>query len=533
MIWAAVCEHIGLLRVVNIMRSRSLIYACAALVIVVCRTGLSLESPVGSGTVPPTTYRPGLVPSINPIDTSGNLVVTGNVAGGAYFRGVVPYGGVTNFSAAAGTLTNTSGAFDSFLRRTTGSQSFERSGGSGGSGGGLTPYYSPTLTVTTQIPGTRGVVTSQASGGYGAESFYGAALPQAQTGYYQLGNVSQVRTRPLSMSQMEMEKRIQDDAGRIPLGGEPVTEVQSLERFWQEMGVQIEQRQKPAEDEGKKAGPYGLEVGNEPDIRTLLGLKKELEKQPAATGQEGNPEQLANMAGRGPGLDVYEQMKKQLVEPATGLEGLTESIDGIVKPVTGQAPRLGSGQAEPNKPAAGISSVGASAIGAGGAGEVYKSFAAFSDDKFNKYIRAAESYMKQGRFYRAADAYTLATAYKPNNPLGYAGKSIALFATGEYMSSSLFLARALEIFPEYAKFNVDLIGMIGDKDAIENSILDVREWSTRSDSGELEFLLSYVYYQLDRMEFARIMIESAAKKMPDSTAVAAMKKAIDERTAKP
>ena len=55
----------------------------------------------------------------------------------------------------------------------------------------------------------------------------------------------------------------------------------------------------------------------------------------------------------------------------------------------------------------------------------------------------------------------------------------------------------------------------------------------KSDSGELEFLLSYVYYQMDRLEFARQMIESAVKKMPDSPVVAAMKKAIDERLAKP
>jgi len=68
---------------------------------------------------------------------------------------------------------------------------------------------------------------------------------------------------------------------------------------------------------------------------------------------------------------------------------------------------------------------------------------------------------------------------------------------------------------------------------VENRILDAREWATRSDSGELEFLLSYVYYQLNRMEFARQMIEDAIKKMPDSAAVAAMKKAIDERTANP
>ena len=141
--------------------------------------------------------------------------------------------------------------------------------------------------------------------------------------------------------------------------------------------------------------------------------------------------------------------------------------------------------------------------------------------------------MKQGRFYRAADAYTLASIYKPNDPLGYAGKSVALFGSGEYLSSALFLARALEIFPEYAKVKIDLVGMIGDKDTVENRILEARDWMDKSDSGELEFLLSYIYYQMDRLEFARQSIETAAKKMPDSPAVAAMKKAIDERLAKP
>jgi len=165
--------------------------------------------------------------------------------------------------------------------------------------------------------------------------------------------------------------------------------------------------------------------------------------------------------------------------------------------------------------------------------KAYKSFAAHSDDKFNQHIMAAEGYMKQGRFYRAADAYTLASIYKPNDPLGYAGKSVALFGSGEYLSSALFLARAVEIFPEYAKVKIDLVGMIGDKDTVENRILEAREWMDKSDSGELEFLLSYIYYQMDRLEFARQSIEASAKKMPYSPAVAAMKKAIDERLAKP
>jgi hypothetical protein len=84
------------------MRRRSLIYTLMALVVTLCKVGLSLDTPavtgpVGPGTVPPTTYNSGLVPSINPIDATGNMVITGNVAGGMYFRGVVPYSGATNF----------------------------------------------------------------------------------------------------------------------------------------------------------------------------------------------------------------------------------------------------------------------------------------------------------------------------------------------------------------------------------------------------------------------------------------------------
>ncbi len=530
--WVLICEQSGQQGIINNMRKWGII-AIAAVVTVMPEIGLSLESPalsspVGSGTVPPTTYKSGLVPSINPVDTSGNLIVTGNVAGEGYFRGVVPYGGVTNFLTPAGEIGHTTGAFDSFLRRTSGSQSYERSGG------GLTPYYSPSMTVTTQVPGTRGVTTSQIPGTTPEETYYRTTAPQQQTGYYQREYAPQSMTRPLSLSRVEMEKLIQQDAERVPLGGEPTSEVQSFERFWRDMGIQVEQRPMQTEDKDREAGPYGLEVGEKPDISTLLGLKKELEKRPPSeTGKETPASALASGEAEpgqllgAPKVSIYEQMKEQTAGPEVGLGGLKDSAG---ESILNQALKSPGGQ-EPNRPAGVLSSAGAAAVDAGGGLRVYKSFAVFRDDGFNKHIRAAENYMKEGRFYRAADAYTLATAYKPDDPLGYAGKSIALFATGEYMSSSLFLARALEIFPEYAKVRIDLFAMVGDKDTVEKRILDIREWATRSDSGELEFLLSYIYYQLDRMEFAKMMIKKAAEKMPDSIAVAAMKKAIDGRAA--
>ena len=158
----------------------------------------------------------------------------------------------------------------------------------------------------------------------------------------------------------------------------------------------------------------------------------------------------------------------------------------------------------------------------------YKSFAAYSNDKFNKYLRAAEEFLKKGKYYRAADSYSLASIYRPNDPLVWAGKSHALFAAGEYMSSALFLSRALNIFGDYASFKIDLVAMIGDRDTLESRIANVEELVKLTGSGELQFLLAYVYYQMGRVDMAKVSIEAASKELSDSRAVAALKVAIDK-----
>jgi hypothetical protein len=499
-----------------------------AFVVVLSEIGLSLENPVvgnpiGSGVVPPSAYKSGLVPSVNPIDTSGNPIVTGNMTGGMYFRGVVPYSSGTDFMAPQGSLMNTSGAFGSFLRRSAYSQGF------GQRGGGINPYYSPTWTVTTTTPDGR-VATPQAAGGYGS----GAVSPVSKAGYD-----SQVGNRPLSLNWPEIEKTIEADFAKYPQGGEPVSQGQSQDEFWRQLRVPVE-NPKPDESDStnssqgnrERTGPLGLVVGSDTNVAMLLargqvkpaGVQKEGERglnadQKLATA--AGSQRLARTFERGRGLDVYERMKMQFSRPSMGTEELTEASG---KQTTGIAESNRLSEASASK---GVTST----LGAGKILDTYKSFAAYSDDKFNWHMQVAERYMKQGRFYRAADAYTIATAYKPNDPLGYAGKSEALFAAGEYMSSALFLARAMEIFPEYAKVRIDLVGMVGDKDTVEKRILDIKEWFDRSQSAELAFLLSYVYYQMDRLEFARKSIEFAATKMPDSEVVKAMKKVIDERVA--
>ncbi|MFH1883113.1 MAG: hypothetical protein ABIL62_10430, partial [Planctomycetota bacterium] len=60
---------------------------------------------------------------------------------------------------------------------------------------------------------------------------------------------------------------------------------------------------------------------------------------------------------------------------------------------------------------------------------------------------------------------------------------------------------------------------------------DIKEWLGRSGSGRLEFLLGYVCYRMDRLSQAKKAIEAACEKMPQSPAVDAVKKAIDDAIA--
>ena len=168
----------------------------------------------------------------------------------------------------------------------------------------------------------------------------------------------------------------------------------------------------------------------------------------------------------------------------------------------------------------------------------------YSEAKFNQHLQRAQGHLKAGRYYAAADSFALASIYKPDpgeagsDPvqagglvLCFAGRGHALFAAGEYISSALFLSRALKIAPEYARTKIDLAGMLGGENKLESRIADIKEWLGKSDSAQLEFLLGYVCYRMGRLSQAKQAIDSAYTKMPQSSAVVAVKKAIDDATA--
>jgi len=505
-------------------------------------TRSSARSPSGRGVIPPSSTRSGLIRSPNPFDTSSYStpgIVTGNIAGNKYFRGVVPYNSFSYFSGPTGTE-----SVDSFLRYSGGGELY------GQYTGKLTPFYSPSRTVTYTSPGV-GVVGSQTTyQDYLEEEARLSASPESKqvspqlpmfvkpSSTNELSGMYLPGARPMSMSLEEMEKLISAE-GEISL---------SVKQKLEKQGVQAEQEQMQQLEEAlKQAGSKVAELerkleykGNMPEqpageqmpAQGIQKTSEQLNIQPsgkqtneeASTESELRPDILSQKP-----LDIFEQMRQRLAAPQQG----PEPTISLQPTKTAEEPSVAEGKEEKGQKSLKetgnqfeklspeeISNKAKSILGE------YKTFASYSQDKFNRYMLAGERYLKEGRYYLAADAYTLASVYKPENPLAYAGKSHALFAAGEYMSSALYLSRALTIFPEYARFKIDLISMVGDKDKLESRIADVKEWLTRSDSAELHFLLAYVYYQMDRPEEAKKSIDAAYAQMPDAPAVRTLKDAI-------
>jgi tetratricopeptide (TPR) repeat protein len=427
----------------------------------------SVRSPIVSGTVPQSSISSGLISTPNPIDSSSNLVITGNVTGGKHFRANIPYGSTTNFQASIG-----SSSLDSFLRYSTPDTILDHrpwiSAGSSYSSvpGQYRPFFSQSGTVATTEAGQQIPVNSLADSKRSIAVDGGLALPV------------------LSRTPQEMDKLISDELGA------------NLSQFDSQQGLKSK----------------GLETSRWRSLRM--------------TGSEPNVGTFPSSQSSSRPVNI-----KDIDRLIASIEARTKVQDSSLA-VTGTA--------------TGIDDIKAGSVGFSPPSISQKGLAeqapSYTEDKFKRYMQAALLYLKQGRYYRAADSYTMAAIYKPDQPsagLAYAGKSYALLAAGEYMTSALFLSKAIEVLPEYAKLKVDLVDILGNQDKFASRIADVEQRLKISGAPELQFLLGHVYYQsflrdgtiegeLDRLDTAKRLIDAAYQKLPDSRAVEILKNAVGE-----
>lgn len=577
----------------------------------------TVRSPIISATTPPSNFRSGLFRSPNPIDTSFNNVITGNVRGGKHFRGGIPYRSPSSFWTGLGAPSENftgggigSSSLDSFLRDSAGSEDFGRYT----RGRTFRPFYSPSNSVSTTMPGRPGIFKpttqtkrfdSRISGKTGSAlslkhptmpirdvSTFDTGLqqtpvsipgvkqtPPGQLSTYQKGTkltadryleqmeqlrdkLEQIRGRAAELGQKPAEKydalqapgttklgeRIQQpfETQQRPKGlpvtipkpevKPEVTTSQNKRDIYEKITQQLENQSssEPAQ-ETKKEQPliqlqprkdlYGIplkgaaqlpvkqrltETTNAVDIWDSL-IRKNLTKQQYAPTKTFKSQEIPGSTER---QDIYRKrstkydlfgtpLAEQRVEPFTTTKKRTWGIEEVDKLSTEE-----------------LSTKVKHIMGP------HTNYTSFVEEKFNQHIRIAELHMKKGKYYRAANAYTLASIYKSNDPLLLAGKAHALFAAGEYMSSVLFISRAIEAKPEYAQSNVDLVSVLGNTDKIESRIVDIKNLLNKNSTAELHFLLGYVYYRIGKLDEAKEAIDAAYGKKPESPIIGIFKKAI-------
>lgn len=503
---------------------------------------LAVNNPVGPPTVPPSsyTYQPAYGNYTLAPGAYSNLIVTGNITGGKHFRGIVPYRSVSEFTAPLG-----SSSLNSFLRSSA--ESYHYSDRAPGS---AWPYYSPSQTVTTiNRDGQSGLEMPRIRVNKGTGEFLPPLqktqeMQQARTEFPIDEEMVYRKFRPVSVLPEELEQLLSKyELLEEAQESEPVLEDKQLAELRQGLAEAKKKAQEidrkiedmfPGSESLKPAEPedYTIKPPQPPQPFETPAEKQEpldVYQQMLQQVQEDFQEYLEQAEQRKKQRGKEDEKTEQpgqpapLVPPTEPASGTDYTRPGSITEAPSERARLGP-PTDRKLPKFRTPSAKAM-LG------LRKSFATDKNDRFNQYLKAAQDYMKQGKYYRAADAYTLASIYEPKNPLPLAGKAHALLAAGEYLSSALYLSKAIEIFPGYVRFQIDIIEMIGDKDTLESRVVNIKQWQKLTGSPELQFLLAYVFYNTGKLPWAKQAIDAAFEKMPDSRAVKTLNRAIDNAMA--
>ena len=402
----------------------------------------------------------------NTYGRSGNDIVTGNVGGGKHFRGVVPYG--SSYYSGAYTSTRGSGSVNNFMRRSANPIVNDRDPGQ------TRTYTDPRRSVSSmrRPDGTSGLSNPQLTGQGRRTNPYTAWTPAPQ---YQ---------RPLSANNMDLEQ-ILSRREQLREEAEKQTEESTGKKGFFDDALSpdlIVQKQEDGQEQEAEATPAPKE-----DILAELLIENQ------KTGDEQIPD---------PGSEETRESETQdKTQPANRTSPESDLVP------------------KPNIEL--LNEQGRKVLGE------HKTFASLSDKKFSGFMDAAEAFIKDGQFYKAADTYALAIVWKPKDARGYLGQSFSLFAAGEYMSSAYYLSRAFKLDSKTATKKYSLAEFVNDRDVFESRILEIATWQERSGSGELAFLLAYISYQDDKATRAVTQIRKAKEAMPDEPAVTLLKNIID------
>jgi tetratricopeptide (TPR) repeat protein len=405
--------------------------------------------------------------------SEGNAIVSGNVGGGRQFRGVVPYG------SSYYTRSGTTSSVDSFLRR-AGGNPMTQDRGSGNQG----YYYDPRRTVAS-------------TAGRDAQGGFVAPLTPLRNGPASSTSAATSTYLPLpANSQLSLQQR--------PLSVPPSELTLILQRQMKQTQADVLLRDRLKDTTlDKKITPDKNTDPSRPE--SLLPLLE----------QENSADKLKNESKNELKNDAENKPEEKKVQP-NRYEQLRVKMAEDSKLQEEEAVRQKETEAKQIARDTGIEGSLANASNPRGR---YKTFISLAEAKAVEYKAAAQQFLKEGKYYKAADSFALAAVWQPDDAATYVGQVWSLFAAGEYMSSAYYLNQILILKPQLAVQKIDLTTLMSDRDIFESRIIEITDCQQRNQSGELAFLMAYMYWQDGKPVKARETIADAVALLPGSPAV--------------
>jgi len=518
--------------------------------ILLALTGSALGSATNSAvraTTPVSSYQTGLVNSPNPVDQSGNLAITGNVVGGKHFRGGIPYRSTTSFGAPLGST-----SLDPFLRYSAppeGQTAYSQ---------GYTPFYSPTRTMTTTSPGYSGIFTAASpriAGGLPlsrvdqpTDTLSAAEIPQFRTSsdelFPRVGSAVSPSPRvpywPTPASSDETLDGIQEtdsppttrSSTRVD---DPLLTSEEYQRRLQLLLQDLDRARANAAQIEQKLDADGTKTLSQEPTREPSGqLPPRDVMQDAARLPADKPgEVVQDIAAESTGLRLYNpssrsegnlfsppaqaaEIRASVMSPRVDAAG-PASLEATLQRISEYTNRLQVASGD-RSAAQSVAEPEMSPVEAASPSQMPEPKPPQTNEnpdpalrrEFDQALATASLNLRQGRFDRAAESFTLACVYLPRDPHAHLGKSHALLALGQYAASEASLAKAVEFDAQVALKKVNLVETIGGPDPFVERITKLEELAQAGD-GSLQFLLAYIYYQMDRPNEARLAVETVRR----------------------
>lgn len=145
-----------------------------------------------------------------------------------------------------------------------------------------------------------------------------------------------------------------------------------------------------------------------------------------------------------------------------------------------------------------------------------RTFAGTTDERLGEHLAQAETLLQEGRYYDAARRYEMAQAVDLRNPLPLFGRGMALLAAGDYVSSANDLFGAIQLAGRRGAVEIDLQQFVPDVEVLDRRRAFLEQQLEAYDDFRLRFLLGWAEYMSDMPDRGLQNMRVAAEAAPQS-----------------